>query len=148
MPSLEILCDTIGKEPLTLPKVSFEIETSRPPLSHRNPSLFQYFFDREENKKSTLCHFGMSRGENWFDAYELVDLNDDLTLYGIKPKFHMEFATALEQLKKRSKRLCCFFDYQFSPGQGDFINGVNLSEFLRLAAKCQLCTNSGYLLED
>lgn len=132
MPSLEILVEnpkgnlSFDRQPL-----SFAVKVSTPPLSDREPSLWQKQFTQ---LGGVLVHLGdpdCRDSKTWYSAYSLID-EEDCKRFRFKRKYWSSIQSLLELLTSQSLSGTIHFtsDWQFGPTAKRYARSQRLSQFV------------------
>jgi hypothetical protein len=134
MPSLEILLEKT-KEPLALddPSWAFAVRVSRPPVSDREPSLWQQQFAQ---LGGSLVHVGdpdCRTTQSWYSAYSLLD-DEKCKTFRFKTEYWDSMVSLLKLLANQSLSGCLHFttDWQFGPKAKRYVRSYTLSQFIAL----------------
>jgi hypothetical protein len=133
MPSIEILVEHPQlKSAERVPEYAFAIKTTCPPLSHRNPSIWQTFFT---HTGGLLFHIGEPRfketSAGWFFAYDLLDIEKESCFFKLKQEYRHHMSCFLEYALNQSQNGKAHFtsDWQLSENLPFTYKELSLNDF-------------------
>ena len=135
MPSIEILVEASSHDKSFSGSVyPFAVCSSKPPISHREPSVWQQEFLKING---TLYHLGEARFKaqkaGWFYAYDLLKLQA-MSKFRFKPNMKVAFYRLLHELLRQSDNQTIHFtsDWQLCRCQPRRLKKIySLSEFIK-----------------